>query len=200
MKNSLIEIIAKVKCKAKEDFVPIVRDNTLEKLIQICRECNVKQVLEIGTATGYSGLNFLTIDNISLTTIEKDINRFEEAKLNFENAGVSEMVTQILGDAGEELKKLVNSDSQFDFIFLDGPKGQYLHYLPYLNQLLVRGGILFADNILLGGLINDESRVNHKNRTMVRNMKKFLDKIMYSDEFQTEIHEIDDGFAVCKKQ
>ena len=160
----------------------------------------MKKVLEIGTATGYSGLNFLTIDNISLTTIEKDINRFEEAKLNFENAGVVLMVTQIWGDAGEELKKLVNSDSQFDFIFLDGPKGQYLHYLPYLNQLLVRGGILFADNILLGGLINDESRVNHKNRTMVRNMKKFLDKIMSSDEFQTEIYEIDDGFAVCKKQ
>lgn len=197
--NNLTEIISKIKTKAKENFVPIVRDKTLEMLIDACKECGANKVLEIGTATGYSGLNFLTLENLHLTTIEKNIERYTEAKSNFDDAGVGERVTQILGDAGEELEKLTNLGSQFDFIFLDGPKGQYLHYLPKLEKLLAGGGVLFADNILLGGLMTDESRVNHKNRTMVRNMKIFLEKISTSEELETSIYEIDDGFAICKK-
>ena len=98
-----------------------------------------------------------------------------------------------------DARKLPVCNEKFDLIFLDGPKGQYLRYLPIIKNLLAEKGILFADNILLGGLIYDESRVNHKNRTMVRNMKGFLKQIKCDKCFSCETYEIEDGFAICKK-
>jgi len=197
--EKIIEKIREVKQHAKENFVPIVRDQTLEKLIDICKNLQKGKVLEIGTATGYSGLNILTTQGLTLTTIEKNKERFQEARQNFIDANVESRVNQILGDAEEVLKNLDEKAEKFDLIFLDGPKGQYLRYLPIIKNLLAEKGILFADNILLGGLIYDESRVNHKNRTMVRNMKGFLEQIKCDNCFSCEIYEIEDGFAICKK-
>lgn len=197
--ETLTKTIEKVKLHAKENFVPIVRDKTLEKIILLCKENGFKNALEIGTATGYSGLNILSVVAY-LTTIEKNEQRFKEAENNFIEAGVKPKVTQYLGDAEEILKQLSIQDQKFDFVFLDGPKGQYIKYLPYITTLLTGGGILFADNILVCGLLNDEKRVNHKNRTMVRNMQKFIEQIKNSKEYETEIFEIEDGFAICKKQ
>lgn len=198
--TNIEEIIKKVKTEALENHVPIVRDKTLEKIMEVCRENKAENILEIGTATGYSALNFLSLPNIKLDTIEKNKTRFDEAKTNFENAKVSERVTMHLGDAGIVLQELSHKDQKYDFIFLDGPKGQYIQYLPYLQKMLCKGGVLFADNILLGGLIKDESRVCHKNRAMFNHMKDFLNEITSSPVFETQIFEIDDGFAICKKK
>lgn len=196
--DRIFEMITKVKNKARQDFVPIVRDETLKTMLSICKEEKVKSILEIGTATGYSALNLLTVAE-NVVTIEKNEGRFEEAKNNFAEAHVDERVKQYLGDAGEVLEKLCQSGQKFDLIFLDGPKGQYKRYLQYIIKLLGKGGILFADNILLGGLIYDDSRVNHKNRAMVKNMRTFLEEIKSSKDFESQIFEIEDGFAICKK-
>ena len=74
--EKIIEKIIEVKQHAKENFVPIVRDQTLKKLIDICKNLQKGKVLEIGTATGYSGLNILTTQGLTLTTIEKNEERF----------------------------------------------------------------------------------------------------------------------------
>ncbi len=198
--KKLKETIKFVEKKAKENFVPIVRDKTLEALLEKCRELDAKHVLEIGTATGYSGLNMLLIDGLYLTTIEKNCQRFEEARDNFVLAGVESRVNQILGDADEVLQQLLQSGNLFDLVFLDGPKGQYIKYLPYITKLLRHGGVLFADNTMLGGLIKNDSKVNHKNRTMTRNMKAFLNEVACSKDFETEIYEIEDGFTISKKK
>lgn len=199
MKN-LEKTIQLVKAGAKEKFVPIVRDKTLDALVETCKNGNVKKVLEIGTATGYSGLNMLTCKNLHLTTIEKNELRFAEAKANFENAGVCNRVNQICGDAGEEIDRLAERGEEFDLVFLDGPKGQYLKYFPTIKKLLKTGGTLFADNILLGGLLYDEARVNHKNRTMTRNMREFLQNLKNDKDFSTQIYEIEDGFCISQKK
>lgn len=193
-------VIEDVKNKALQDFVPIIRDQTLEVLIKTAKENRSVQILEIGTATGYSGLNLLSVEGVFLTTIEKEEIRFKEAQTNFKRAEVENRVEQILGDAREILKDLREKERQFDFIFLDGPKGQYYRYLTDIKVLLKKGGILFADNILLGGLIKNESLVNHKNRTMFKNMKKFLNEIQSSDIFQTRLYDIDDGFSISIKK
>lgn len=194
----ILKIIEKVKKQAKENYVPIVRDETLKMLLKVCKENQVKNVLEIGTATGYSALNMLSIEGIKITTIEKNEQRVKEAKLNFEEAGVGDRITLVNGDAGEILKNLVEANKKFDLVFLDGPKGQYVRYLANIKILLREGGILFSDNILLGGLIKDESLVNHKNRAMVNNMKKFLDEIKTGDDFNSKFYEIEDGFAISE--
>ena len=198
--DNLKKIIESVKLNAKENLVPIVRDKTLGKLLSLSREIDAINILEIGTATGYSGLNLLEKENSFLTTIEKNEVRYNEAKNNFEKSGVQNRVCQILDDAQNSLEKLADEKNKFDLIFLDGPKGQYMRYLPYITTMLRTGGVLFADNILLGGLIKDETRVNHKNRAMVKNMKKFLGEIQNSQYYETDIFEIEDGFAICRKK
>lgn len=191
-------MIAEIKRKALENYVPIVRDETIKKIIEVLKENNIKNILEIGTAVGYSGIVMLQNSQAYLTSIEKNRERYFEAKENFEKCGLLNRVELIEGDASSELVKLVTKEKQFDFIFLDGPKGQYIKYYPYLKKLLSKGGILFADNILMNGLTEDDSRVNHKNRTMVRNMKNFVETLKNDKDFITKFYEIDDGFSISK--
>ena len=191
-------MIEEIKVKALENHVPIVRDKTIEKIIEVLKEKNTKNILEIGTAVGYSGLVMLTNSQAQLTSIEKNHERFMEAKANFKICGMINRANLIEGDAIEELEKLVSQQKKFDFIFLDGPKGQYIKYYPLLKKLIESGGILFADNILMNGLTEDDSRVNHKNRTMVRNMKIFIETLKNDDDFTTTIYEIDDGFSISE--
>ncbi len=193
------EKLSNLKEEAKANFVPIVRDNTIDKLVCLLKENNCKDILEIGTAIGYSGIIMLMQDSqIKLTTIEKNEERFLKAKQNFSDLSLLGRTNLILGDAYQEILSLQNNENKFDLIFLDGPKGQYIKYLPILKKLLKEGGIIFADNILLGGLLKNENLVNHKNRTMVRNMKSFLNQIQKDIDFETEIYEIDDGFVIAK--
>lgn len=194
----LEKIILEIKQKAQENHIPIVRDQTIEKVVDIINKNNFKSILEIGTAVGYSGIMMLNSSAQSLTTIEKNLARFNEAKANFKLCNLEERVRLFLGDALEELEKLVLKEEKFDFIFLDGPKGQYIRYLPYLKSLLNKGGIIFADNILMGGLIDDEKRVNHKNRAMVKNMKAFLNAIQTDSQLETTLFRIEDGYSISK--
>jgi len=133
---------------AKEYNVPVVRPKTLELLLKTIKENNSKRVLEIGTAIGYSGAQILQNSDANLVTIEKYEAIYEIAKNNFKRLGLSNRVKQYLGDAKEVLKDLSDSGEKFDFIFLDGPKGQYLSYLPLLNNMLEQNGIIFADDVL----------------------------------------------------
>lgn len=190
--------IAKIKDKALENHVPIVRDKTIEKITQILKEKHVKSILEIGTAVGYSGIIMLSTCKANLTTIEKNCDRIKEAKANFEIFGFENRVKLLEGDALERLEELVDKNEKFDFIFLDGPKGQYVRYFPLLKKLLLRGGTLFADNILMGGLLENEERVNHKNRAMVKNMKAFLEKLQEDRDFSTTIYKIEDGYSISE--
>ena len=193
------DIINKIKKEAKESFVPIVRDNTLKAMLDLIKNIQPKKILEIGTAVGYSALNMLACCNAQVTTIEKDDNRAKQAEENFQQANVTERITLIHDDAITTLSQLCENEEKFDFIFLDGPKGQYVKYLPYLLNLLYVEGYIFADNVGLLGLVADSNKVSHKNRTMVRNMQSFLEKATSDLTLKTKIYNIDDGYAIIKK-
>lgn len=198
--KQISDTITQIKKDAKENFVPIVRDNTLQILMQEAAKSKAKNILEIGTATGYSGLNLLSCTDAKLTTLEKNEGRFCTAKQNFAMAGVQNRVEALCGDAQQLLEKLAQEDRVFDFIFLDGPKGQYMRYFPLIKKLLCSGGILFADNVGVLGMVGHLETVTHKNRTMVRNMQSFLDEIQADQDFETEIFDIDDGFLIAKRK
>lgn len=191
------KIIEEIKQKARENLVPIVRDKTLNHLNQITATIQPKKVLEIGTAVGYSGLNMLHYGAKHLTTIEKNDERYSSALQNFEMADVKTRVRAIKGDAIDVLQNLKEEDEKFDLVFLDGPKGQYIRYLPFIKELLADGACLFADNVGVLGLVEHAELVTHKNRTMVRNMQAFLKDIQNDDSLSVEIFDVDDGYAVC---
>lgn len=184
---------------AKRNYIPIVRDKTIMAVAEIIEKENYKNFLEIGTAIGYSGIIMLSSQKgAKLTSIEKNESRYNEALKNFKNIGLDTDVNLILGDAGEKLQELEKSGQKFDFIFLDGPKGQYISYYPHLKNMLSENGTIFADNVLLGGLIKNAEKVTHKNRTMTVKMQKFIDTIMADEDFDANLNELDDGFIVAK--
>ncbi len=106
-----------------------------------------KRVVEIGTSVGYSGLWFclaLKGTGGALTTFDIDERRSAMAKANFEAAGVSDIVTQVLGDAHETVKQLKDP---IDVLFLDADKTGYLDYLQKLLPLVRPGGVVIAHNM-----------------------------------------------------
>ncbi len=183
---------------ARENHIPVLLDDTAKLLFSKINNQKPKNVLEIGTAIGYSGTLILNASNCKLTTIEKDEASFNLAEHHFEKFGLTNRVNQILGDALEELNNLVKLNKKFDFIFLDGPKGQYIKYLPILKQLINNSGVLFADNVFFKRMIFIEGTIPHRKRTIVVNLRKFLETVKTDNNFyNVEILDVGDGVLIA---
>ena len=181
-----------LRAYAEERHIPILQAPTEELLIKLIADLKPERILEIGTAIGYSGLVMLQNSSAHLTTIELDEERFDMAKQNFEP--YKERVTQILGDATEILKTL---DGNFDLVFLDGPKGQYLRQLPDIVRLLAPNGHLLADNILYHGWVKGDAYPAHKHRTAILRLREFI-KICEATFEDFQLLEIGDGIIIGK--
>lgn len=183
---------------ARKNYIPVMLDDTKELLFNTVLKYQPKRILEIGTAIGYSGIVMLSASkNATLNTLEISETSANLAKENFTEAGVMDRVNIFVGDAREIVPMLTGS---YDFIFLDGPKGQYEVFLPYLYDVLEKGGILFADNVLYKGIVEhipEDKR--HKHITVARNMRAFLDDITNNENFKTALYRIGDGVTVSVK-
>ena len=93
---------------------------------------------------------------------------------------------------------LARQQKKFDLIFLDGPKGQYFKYLPYLKSMLNLGGYLVADDVLFHGYVKQEN-VGHKHRTIVNSLKNYLADLDADPSFSHELIEMEDGLSVAQK-
>ena len=174
----------------------IIRDGADEFLVNFCKTNQPKNILEIGTAYGYSAYLMATSCDCTITTIELDKNKVEIAKQNIEKVGLSSKINFICGDAKEKIQTLTQ---KYDLIFLDGPKGQYIKYLPTLIELLNSGGYLVADNVYYLGRIFKQGTIPHKYRTIVNNLRKFIEQIKTNEKLQTTLYNIGDGISVSKK-
>ena len=180
----------------KDEYVPIMKDESMALLSKLCAENKPKRILEIGTYIGFSASVMLSACDGAIITLEKNA---DNAKLAQENlASFGDRANVILTDAYDYI---VRQDiGKFDLIFLDGPKGQYINYLPYLKNLLNDGGLLIADNVYFHGLVKQEGVIKHKLRTIVVNLRKFLKEITTDLDFDTTIYDIGDGLSVSRKR
>ena len=194
---SVGEELLKLREEYRAQGVPVILDESLNVLIQCVYMKDPKEILEIGTATGCSGIAILGACGGKLTTLETESDVYLSARDNFKKFGVEDRVTQYYGDAGEIIESL---DKTFDFIFLDGPKAHYLEYLPRLKKMLAPGGVLFADNVLFRGYVDPANKFPRRFITIVKRMRKFLAAVSADNDFVTNIYEIGDGLLVaCKK-
>ena len=188
-----------IKKEARQNYIPIVREETAKKLCEFCRDKKAKRILEIGTAIGYSGSLLLKSCDGHLTTIEKDETRANQAIENFRRLNLLGRVTLYVDDALKVLKELESQGQTYDFIFLDGAKGQYKNYYPILKNLLEKDGVLFCDNMNLLGLVKSEGKIPHKHRSMVEHLRQFIETLKEDKNMSTTFYDIDDGFSVSVK-
>lgn len=183
---------------ARERHIPVLLDDTRQLLFDVVAQCRPRRILEIGTAIGYSGIVMLSAaPNAALNTIELSETSAEMARKNFEEWGLGERVNVFVGDARQIVPQLTGS---YDFIFLDGPKGQYETFFPYLTELLVTGGTLVCDNVLYKGLVEHvPENKRHKHITVARNMRAFLDDITANPHYSTTLFRVGDGVTVSVK-
>lgn len=184
--------------------VPILREASHKKLASLVEKYKPKHILEIGTAIGYSGITMLENCDGNLVTIELMQKSSELAKQNFVNAGLENRVTVINGDAKFVLTEMICDDAnlgKFDFVFLDGAKGQYIKMLESILMLLAPGGILVADNVMFRGYIDGSVKAPRRFKTIVKRLQEFIKTCCESDELKViELDKSEDGMLICKKE
>lgn len=186
--------LKQLKKEAEQNNIPIVRDITLNYLLETVKKEHVKHILEIGTATGYSAINMLANNKkAKLVTLELDKERIKIARKNFRDFSLTRRITLMQGDAQESLQTLVERERKFDVVFLDGPKGQYVNYLPLIQNLLTDNGIIFSDNIYFG--TNEDDDTNPKHKTIIKRLEQYRREIE-TPPFVSQFFKVDDGFAI----
>ena len=194
-----MEKIEQIEQYARQNHIPVLLKDSAEFLCNYVKENKPKEILEIGTAIGYSGsLMLLSNPCGQLTTIEKDKTSFNIATNNFEKLNLASRVCQMLGDGYEQILRLKDGGKKYDLIFLDGPKGQYLKYYRVLMEMLNSNGTLIVDNVLFRGLVRSNIDVGHKWRAMITKLRIFLNEIETRQDLNTKICEIGDGIAIIK--
>ena len=172
METGNSEILEQIEGEALGANVPIIRkemQSFLKVLLMILKPMNV---LEVGTAVGFSAvlMSECMPANGRVTTIENYEKRIPVARENFRRAGKEDVITLLAGDAMEILPTLAG---EYDFIFMDAAKGQYVHFLPQVQRLLRSGGVLLSDNVMQDGtVVESRFALERRDRTIHARMRE----------------------------
>lgn len=185
--------------EARKNGVPIIRKETAALLETLVAALCPRQILEIGTAVGYSALVMAgrMPETGHITTIENYEPRIRQARKNLELAGEGGRITLLEGDAGRLLEELAGP---YELVFLDGAKGQYIHWLPRILKLLAPGGVLISDNVLQDGdILESRFAVERRNRTIHARMREYLFALKHTPGLVTSILPVGDGVTISVK-
>lgn len=182
---------------AKEKKIPIMQKDGILYLCDYIKKNKVKKILEIGSAIGYSAIMMAKVaKDITITTIEKDFSRYEEALLNIEKYGVKEQITILNEDATDTVL-----DDKFDLIFIDAAKGKNIFFFNKFKNNLKDEGTIITDNLSFHGLVEDDSLIQTKNqRGIVNKIKEFIHFLDNNKEFVTVYEKVGDTIAISKRR
>ncbi|MFZ7133861.1 MAG: O-methyltransferase [Eubacteriales bacterium] len=199
MLNEEDPFIVELEKYAAKENIPIIHKEVKQLLRVLIRSSNIKCILEIGTAIGYSAIVFShAMDNKGqVLTIEMNENMIKHAKSNIVMAGLDENISILFGDANKVIYDITGT---FDCIFLDGAKGHYIHLLEVCIKLLKPGGLIISDNVLFRGMIADDALVRRRKITIVKRMRRYLNEITNHPMLITSIIPIGDGLALSYKK
>lgn len=197
MRDERLNEIIKLRKDAALRGEPVLREASFALLLETIEKYNPKRILEIGTNEGLSSSAMLIVaENARLTGIEIDEDKVDIAKSNYRIFGVSGRAKIFCGDACDIIPAL---SGEYDFIFLDGPKGHYYRFLPDLLRVLSVGGVLFADNVLFRGYVDGTVKMPHRFATTKHSMENFIKEITARNDLSTVIYKIEDGVSVTEK-
>lgn len=181
---------------AHENNIPIMLSDGIEFLLKYIEENNVKNILEIGSAIGYSAIRMALINNdIKVVTIERDEQRYKEALKNISLFKLDGQINIILDDAFN-----VELNDKYDLIFIDAAKSQYIKFFEKFKHNLNNNGVIVSDNLNFHGLVHeDEKKLSRNVRGLVRKLNSYVDFLKNNTEFKTEFYSIGDGISISKR-
>jgi len=203
LETELPEHLAKLEAYAIEHEVPIIRKEAQSLLKFFLELKQPKRILEVGTAIGFSAsllCEYMPKD-CHLTTIEKVPMRIVEAEKNLAALKRSQDVTFLTGDAEDVLKNLREQGNQYDFVFMDAAKAQYMSFLAQILPMLPAGALLITDNVLQeGSIIESKYSITRRDRTIHMRMREYLYELKHNDALTTSIVAVGDGMALSVKK
>ncbi len=188
--------IEDIETYAKKHDVPIMEHDGIEFLTKYVNENNIKSILEIGTAIGYSAIKMTMMgDDIKVTTIERDEERYNEAIKNIKAFNLENRINAILGDALE-----VEVTGKYDLIFIDAAKAQSIKFFQKYENNLNDDGTIITDNINFHGLTFTSEEIDSRNvRQLIRKIKMYLDWLNNNENYDSRYVNIGDGLMISKR-
>lgn len=197
------EILNVIEKQALEESVPIIKKPTQSLLRFLIKSKQPGNILEVGAAVGFSSIlmSVYMPEDCRITTIEKMPERIQKAKENIAYAKKESKITLLEGDAANILKDLARDPkNQYDFMFMDAAKGQYINFLPDIMKLLAPNGLLVSDNVLQDGdIVESRYGVTRRNRTIHGRMREYLYTLTHREELDTIILPIGDGVTLSTR-
>lgn len=190
--------IKTIKEYALVNKVPIMVDDSIDFIISKIHQKRVKKVLEIGTAIGYSAIMMaLSSPNLTVTSIEKDKDRYLEAVKNIKKFNLEDRITLIYNDALE-----VSLKEKYDLILIDAAKSKNLDFFNKFEKNLEPNGTIITDNLSFHGYVEQEpSQIKNRNiRALVRKIRNYIDFLENNLKYKTTFYEIGDGLSVTEKR
>lgn len=192
------QYILEMEQYAKEKNVPIIEKDSIAFIMKYIKNNNVKNILEIGSAIGYSAILMASSsEEVKVTTIERDESRYMECLKNVKKCGFDKEVNVVFQDALE-----VNlTGVSYDLIFIDAAKGQYTKFFEKFKYFLAPGGVIITDNLKFHGYVGKKETIDSKNlRGIVDKIESYIEFLKTNEEFETEFIDIGDGLSVSKRK
>src|SRR5574344_1075106 len=192
------ELILEMEEYANANNVPIIQKESIVYIMRYIKEHNVKNILEIGSAIGYSAILMASVDpNINVTTIERDETRYMECLKNIKKCNLDKRISVVYQDALE-----VNlTGVAYDLIFIDAAKGQNTKFFEKYQHFLVDNGTIITDNINFHGYVGHSQEIESKNlKELVTKIEDYIQFLKDNKEYKTEFLNIGDGLSVSTKQ
>lgn len=188
--------LRKIEIYAKENKVPIMLSDGIDYLCNYIKEHNIKKILEIGSAIGYSAIRMALVDkDIEIVTIERDVDRYNKAVKNIHEFNMDNQIKIILGDAAD-----TEIDEMFDLIFIDASKGHNISFFEKYKSNLNSNGVIITDNLSFHGLVEDDSlAVTRNQRGIVKKIRNFIEFLDNNQEFKTEYVSVGDKIAISSR-
>ena len=191
MKENIIEM----EKYAIEHNVPIIEKKSIAFIMRYIKEHNVLNILEIGSAIGYSAILMASsTKDVMVTTIERDETRYMECLKNVKKCGMDKKINVVFQDA---LELNLSDELRYDLIFIDAAKGQYIKFFEKYKNFLNPSGVIITDNLKFHGYVGESAKLDKGNlKSLVEKIESYVDFLKNNNDFDTVFKDIGDGLSI----
>lgn len=182
---------------AEKNKVPIISKDVAGFLKVILKIIRPKNILEIGSAIGYSALLMYKASGANVFTVEKNKETYAILEENIKK--YSDKIHIFNADAIEQMQCFLNDGTNFDFVFVDAAKSHYRDYFVLSDKLLSQNGVILFDNILFRGMSANDKYITKRNKTIAVKLRDFLDEIKTDDRYEKSLLTVNDGLLLLRK-